>query len=369
MHNLFLAVEGQERASKILTEIYNSQRIPNALLFSGIEGIGKHFAAIQFLKLLNSSNASDLLLKKIEDLSEPYIKLVFPLPRGRNETNNDPPTAKLTSETISEIQEQIKLKSQNPYHKISIKNANNIKINSIRDINKLAALNFDEIDYRGIIINDAHKMSIEAQNAFLKNLEEPPEGILYILITNEPDKLLTTIKSRCWQINFDPLKIENVSSILEKYFSMEKSKFELALPFSQGSITKALFLLENDIHNYLEKTIIILRYSLAKKYNTAYQEFLEIIETKSTVAFQILLDLIITWFNDSIKQKYLIENINFYDNIDTLEKFNKRFNKANINGIINNLVTLRNSIHNNVSLNLLAMNVIFEIASIGIDDK
>ena len=368
MHNLFLAVEGQERASKILTEIYNSQRIPNALLFSGIDGIGKHFAAIQLLKLLNSK-CDDKIKTKIEKLSEPYIKLVFPLPRGKNETNNDPPTAKLTTETISEIQEQIKLKAENPYHKISVKNANNIKINSIRDINKSVSLNFDEIEYRGIIINDAHKMSIEAQNAFLKNLEEPPAGIVYILITDEPDKLLTTIKSRCWQINFDPLKIDNVSNILEKYFSLEKSKFELALPFSQGSISRTLFLLENDIHYYLEKTIVILRYSLAKKYNTAYKEFIEIIETKSNVAFQILMDLIITWFNDSVKQKHLIKNINFKDSIDTLEKFNNRFTKANINDIITKLVMLRNSIYNNVSLNLLAMNVIFEIASIGIKNK
>ncbi len=369
MHDLFLELGGQERASKILTEIYNSQRIPNALLFSGIEGIGKHYFAIQFLKLLNQKTASDSTLKKIENLSEPYIKLIFPLPRGKNESNNDPPTSKLTPDTISEIQDQIKIKAKNPYHKISVKNANIIKINSIREINKIVSLNFDEIEFRGIIISEAHKMSVEAQNAFLKNLEEPPQGIIYILITSEPDKLLTTIKSRCWQINFDPLTTENVSNILTKYFQIEKSKFKFALPFSQGSITKALFLLDNDINYYLEKTIIILRYSLGKKYNTAYKEFLEIIESKSTVAFQILMDLIITWFNDSIKQKYLIQNINFHDSMDTLEKFNNRFTKANINQIINNLVILRNSIRNNVSLNLLAMNVIFEIASIGIDDK
>ncbi len=369
MHNLFLELKGQERASKILTEIYKSRRIPNALLFSGIEGIGKHYSAIQFLKLLNLNSTSEILNKKIENLSEPYIKLIFPLPRGKNETNNDPPTTKLPTAIISEIQEQIKLKANNPYHKIHIEKANNIKINSIREINKIVSLNFDEIKYRGIIISEAHKMSIEAQNAFLKNLEEPPKGIIYILITSEPDKLLTTIKSRCWHINFDPLQPDIIANILNQYFSLEQKDFKYALPFSQGSVTKALFLLENDINLYLEKTITILRYSLGKKYNTAYEEFAEIIESKSIVAFQILVDLIITWFNDSLKQKYKIKELKFYDNIETLEKFNIKFNKVNINKIIDKLVVLRNSIRNNVSLNLLAMNVIFEIASIGIDDK
>ncbi len=369
MHNLFLEVKGQERASNILSEIYNSQRIPNALLFSGIEGIGKHYLAIQFLKLLNQNSSAEVHIKKIENLLEPYVKLIFPLPRGKNETNNDPPTSKLLPATVTEIQEQIKIKANNPYHKIFIEKGNTIKINSIREINKIVSLNFDEIKYRGIIISEAHKMSIEAQNAFLKNLEEPPEGIIYILITSEPDKLLTTIKSRCWHINFDPLQPEDIAIILNKYFSLNQNDFANALPFSQGSVTKALFLLENDINSYIEKTITILRYSLGKKYNTAYQEFIEIIESKSATAFQILIDLIISWLNDSNKQKYKFNELKFNDNIDTLEKFNVRYNKVNVNKIIDKLVILRNSIRNNVSLNLLAMNVIFEIASIGIDDK
>ncbi len=369
MHNLFLEVEGQEKACNILTEIYNSRRIPNALLFSGIEGIGKHYAAIQFLKLLNQQTSSDFIQKKIEKLTEPYVKLILPLPRGKNETNNDTPTAKLSEDIITDIREHLNSKAKNPYHKINIKNANNIKINSIREINKIISLNYDEVNYRGIIISDAEKMSTEAQNAFLKNLEEPPEGIVFILITSQPDKLLSTIKSRCWHINFAPLDTETIARILTRYYLFDEEDYKFALPFAQGSVTKALFLLENNINDYLEKTITILRYSLAKKYNTAYKEFSDIIKAKSSLAFQIILDLIITWFNDTIKQKHSVGNINFKNNFETLVKFNNRFIKADVNNVIKNLVQIRNSIHNNVSLNLLAMNVIFEITSIGIDAK
>ncbi|MCB9250055.1 MAG: hypothetical protein H6613_16675 [Ignavibacteriales bacterium] len=363
MHEIFADVKGQSSALDILSKIYSSKRIPNALLFSGNEGIGKHFTAIQFLKLLNGNTASVNL--KISKLSEPYIKLITPLPRGKNETNSDLPFDKLTSDMAEEINEQYHLKSENPYHQINIKNANNIKINSIREINKIVSLNFDEILYRGIIISDAHKMSIEAQNAFLKNLEEPPEGIIYILISSQPDNLLTTIKSRCWTVNFSPLAENDIAEILNKYFKYSSDSINEILPFAYGSVTNAIFLLENNFEKYLHKTIIILRYSLARKYFTATKEFSELLESNAALVFNMIVDLIIMWFNDTLKMKHGNSDIKFSSYKDTLEKFNQKFDEVDISRTVARLVEIRNSSERNVYLNLTMMNVIFEVASIG----
>ncbi|MCB0730618.1 MAG: hypothetical protein KDC88_06265 [Ignavibacteriae bacterium] len=368
MHDFFLGIQGQKSAIDILSELHSQKRIPHALLFSGISGIGKFFTALQFLKVLNA-NESDNALKKIEHLAEPYIKLIFPLPRGKGETNSDLPTSKLAQDVIEEIQAELQKKIENPYHPIDIKNANNIKINSIREINKIVSLNFDEIPYRGIIICNAHKMTIEAQNAFLKNLEEPPEGIVYILITDSPEYLLTTIKSRCWEINFAPLSNEDLEKVLTERYFLNKNDIKDIIPFANGSITNALFLIENNFEEFLHKTILILRYSLAKKYYTALKEFNDIIEGNSTNSYQILLDLIIIWFNDTLKDKYSIEDINFSNYKETLSKFNERFSHAEVDKITTTLVEYRNAPFRNVSLNLLALNVIFEIASIGIKGK
>ena len=260
MHDIFLGIKGQESALNLLTEIHSKKRIPNALLFSGTEGVGKFYSAIQFLKLLNS-DSDQTTIRKISNLSEPFVKYILPLPRGKNETNSDTPTSKLSQDILDDINYQISLKVENPYHKIQIKNANNIKINSIREINKIVSLNFDEIPFRGIIISDAHKMTTEAQNAFLKNLEEPPEGIIYILITDNPDGLLTTIKSRCWEVNFAPLQEDNLSSILKEKFNFTDEDFINILPFANGSVTNAIFLKDNNTKDLLHKTILILRYS------------------------------------------------------------------------------------------------------------
>jgi len=364
MHKFFLGIQGQESALNILSNFHTSNRVPHALLLSGLEGTGKFFSAIQFLKILNE-NSSESVLRKIEHLSEPYVKLILPLPRGRNETNSDLPTAKLSTDIIEEIQSELNEKSKNPYHKIQIRNANNIKINSIREINKIVSLNFDEIPYRGIIISDAHKMSIEAQNAFLKNLEEPPEGIIYLILTDNPDSLLSTIKSRCWEVHFNPLSDDNLKDILKKKYDFSENEYEDIIPFANGSITRALFLIQNNFEEYLQKTIIILRYSLARKYFTALKEFNELINQNSVVSYQIIIDLIISWFNDTIKQKYNAGNINFTVHNETLEKFNSRFSEVKIDALVTKLVEYRNAPVKNVSLNLLVMNVIFEIASLG----
>jgi DNA polymerase III subunit delta' len=363
MHEIFYPIKGQSSALKILSKIFSSGRIPNALLFSGSEGVGKYFAAIQFLKLLNGNSAN--LNLKISNIDEPFVKLIVPLPRGKGEANNDLPLDKLSSDVIDEINEQFNLKAKNPYHLINIKNANNIKINSIREINKIISLNFDEIKYRGIIISDAHNMSIEAQNAFLKNLEEPPEGVIFILISSQPEELLITIKSRCWNVNFSPLMEEDLTDILNNYFNYSAELIKTILPFAYGSVSNAVYLLENDFEKYLHKAIIILRYALAKKYFTATKEFTSLLEQNQNLNFKILIDLFITWFNDTLKSKYNLSFIRFKDYEDSLIKFNSRFSEADINKIVTKLNEYKDAIDKNVNLNLTMMNVIFELASIG----
>ncbi len=133
---------------------------------------GRIFIAVKFAQELNlssgKSNDREKLAKQISQLSEPYIKYVFPLPRGKNEIDESSPTEKLSSQEIEIVQGELRKKIANPYHKIIIPKANAIKINSIRDIKRFLSLDFSELSYRVIIISDAHLMNEPAQNALLK---------------------------------------------------------------------------------------------------------------------------------------------------------------------------------------------------------
>jgi DNA polymerase III subunit delta' len=369
MNEIWDIVFEQVKAKEILNSIYLGRRVPHAFLFFGPEGVGKYFTALQFAKLINSTDdesKQDLIYKKISSLQEPYIKLVLPLPRGKGEGAEDSATEKLSKEIIDLIKEETISKIENPYHRITIENANTIKINSVREIRKYITTTTDEISYKFIIILDAHKMNETAQNALLKSLEEPPEGIVFIFITSDKEKLLPTIQSRCWQVNFEPLTSASVAGILINNFSIDKNLAERVAKFSEGSPLNAMDLINNQFENILERTISILRFSLAKKYHSAYKELSEFFKNNSDQSINILARMIKTWLNDVIKNRHSIFDYYFSEFSETLSKFNSRFGDADINKIFYSIDNLERLQTKNVNLNVVSLNLIFEIASLSI---
>ena len=366
MKQISAEIFGQKKALNILQKFSQSGKIPHALLFSGSEGIGKFFAAREFIKLLNSSDDNDYntgVHKKILNLSEPLVKYIIPLPRGKNETGSDSPTSKLANEVIEDIRNEINKKIENPYYKISIDKANIIKISSIREINKFLSYNYDDIKYRVIIIDHAHLMNQESQNALLKNLEEPPQGVIFILLTSAVNRLLPTIISRCWQVNFEPLQINEIKSVLMEHFKFEESIAKKAAFFSNGSVNTALQLIENDIENLIDRTIFILRYSLAKRYSTAYQELNKLLQVSPSTKLPLIISMIIKWFDDVVKNRHSFDEYYFEEYIDTVIKFNAKFEHVEVKNLIQKLDEIQSLQERNVSLNLMAMNIILELAS------
>ncbi|MCO6473621.1 MAG: hypothetical protein J5I57_07825 [Melioribacteraceae bacterium] len=366
--NFLNSVPGQEKALNILNEIFNSKRIPNALLFTGKQGVGKFLAAINFLKLINSSS-SESIRNNISQLKEPYVKYIFPLPRGKNETGEDGPFDKLSDEQMTDVRRELELKKSNPYYPLNIDKAENIKITSIRDVKRFLSMNFDDVKHRAIIIDDAHLMSNEAQNALLKSLEEPPHNLFFILITPYEDRLLTTTKSRCWTVNFIPLSDELVENILVENLNLSKSQAAQIAPFAEGSIAEALSLAEMDIDEILENVIKILRYSLARKYSTAMSIVDDILKRYGEDYLRSTLRLAIIWFSDVVKNKYGKENYYFNKFSETIIKFNKRFADVNIfefSAEIDRLITLMDK---KVSLNLIVLNTIFGLGALGLRNQ
>lgn len=359
-------IYGQDITLKILEKLIKSNKIPHAFLFTGIEGIGKEFAAIKFAQNLNSTSlekADQSINNFISSFSEPYIKYIYPLPRGKNETDESGPYEKLSQEDIQTVKEEISKKTTNPYYKLNIPKANNIKISSIRDIKKFLSFNFQDIKYRVVLINDAHLMNEEAQNALLKNLEEPPEGIIFILVSPYPGLLRETIRSRCNSIHFRPLSDKTIKEILIKYFNIDEEAAAKASLFANGSVSFALKLIENDINLLLNKTISILRYSLGKKFSSALTEIAYFSGSNSGELISILINMILIWLNDLIKFRHKKE-IYFKEYLETIQKFSVRSPEIDITEIITRLDYLNSSIKNNLNMNLIALNVIFELSTL-----
>lgn len=367
MNQLWEPILDHEKNKEILNTIFESRRVPHAFLFYGQEGIGKFFTAIQFAKLFYSGlpeNQRETVLKKISLLQEPYVKLVMPLPRGKGETGDDTATEKLSVEQIESIQEQIRIKISNPYHKIFIDNANTIKINSIRDLKKFTDLSFEEVPFRFIIILEAQLMNDQAQNAILKTLEEPPEGIYIFLLTNDKNNLLPTIQSRCWQMDFEPLSKQAIISLLTQYYGIDEIKAKKLASFSDGSITQAIGLSDQDFEILLDKIIAFLRFSIGKKYQSAYNELNEFLNTSSKNEIVLFLRLIKNWLNDAVKEKHNGNHFYFSGYEDTFSKFNRKFANADLNSVFDKMDFLEKNYEKNLNLNVLILNIIFELASL-----
>ena len=367
MYQFLKLIHGQSKVVQILEKIVSSKQIPHAFLFTGPQNVGQHFTARQFLKSIIITDETEQSVElKIDKLEDPFIKYVIPLPRGRGETPDDKPYSKLSANDLEHIALEFKEKSDNPYYEIKIENANNIKINSIRDIKKNLSINYGDLRYRMIIVEDAHLMSIAAQNALLKSLEEPPEGIIFVLITHKPEFLLPTIYSRCWDIIFTSLSNDVLEEILVTKFNVENSIASEISPFAEGSIHSAIELFNHGFHQITDLSINIIRYSLGRRYNTAINLFHNGIAEYSKDIIPIILTLMISWFNDVQKHRTGIEQFHFTKHADTIEKFNLKFSDSEIDEIVFALHGLKNKLDFNINLNLIVLNTIFKIASIGI---
>jgi DNA polymerase III subunit delta' len=207
-------------------------------------------------------------------------------------------------------------------------------------------------------------MNETSQNALLKNLEEPPEKVIFILTTQYPELLRETIRSRCWSLYFSPLAASDLSMILEKYFNVEKDLANEVSIFSDGSVTTANQLIENDFRRLKSKTINFLRYSLGKKFHSAYSEVSDLLSESGTSSLKLFIQMIITWLNDLQRHRSSGEDFFYADYKETLEKFNKKFPKSNINNLVFKLDYLSSLVENNINPNLLIMNMINNISEL-----
>jgi len=182
---------GHQKQRQFLKKITKGKRIPHALIFSGQEKLGKKTIALEFIYLL-----------------------------FKEELKNHPDLILIKPETKK------------------------IQINQIRDLSWQLSLKPIKSFQRAAIIDQAHLMTSEAQNCFLKTLEEPKGQAILILITEHPDFLLPTITSRCQKIKFFPVKKEEIRNFLKEGGVSEK-KIEEIIEISNGRPGVAIEYLEN----------------------------------------------------------------------------------------------------------------------------
>ena len=161
-----------------------NNKLPHALLFHGNSGVGKEAHALELAGLLNNINEM-AQLAKIKNFQHPNIHLIIPMPREKTINKKSSAIDCLTDKSLNHLIKMKKNKMSDPYALIKFEKRSSILINSIRDINKnihLGAVSGSMV----YIIFEAEKLcypKVEAGNALLKILEEPPKNTFFILVT------------------------------------------------------------------------------------------------------------------------------------------------------------------------------------------
>ena len=191
----FKNIYGQDLAIQILKSAINKKQISSAYLFSGPEGVGRKKTAKLFIRsILDKQSDIHGIQRKIENNNHPDLLWIEP-------------SYIVQGKSIS--QEQAKLES------INIKSPPQIRLNEIKKIIEFLSKKPLESEQSIVIIEDVERMNESASNALLKTLEEPNTGT-FILITQRPEKLLSTICSRCQIVPFVRINDNQVNKIIQK---------------------------------------------------------------------------------------------------------------------------------------------------------
>lgn len=156
--------------------------------------------------------------------------------------------------------------------------------------------------YKVYIMNEAEKMTDQAQNALLKTLEEPPEYAVIILLTTMKTKMLPTILSRCVQLDMRPVEDKTVRKYLMKELKVPDYQADICVAFARGNIGKAKSLATSEeFENIKEEAIRVLKYIKDMNVSDMVTTIKKLQEYKmSTNDF---LDIMMIWYRDVLLYK------------------------------------------------------------------
>ncbi len=231
---------------------------------------------------------------------------------------------------------------------------NTISVDDIRaQVNNDVAIKPYSSPYKIYIINEAEKMTVQAQNAILKTLEEPPEYVVILLLTTNVNSLLSTILSRCVVLNMKPVADNLVRKYLMEEMQVPDYKAEVCVAFARGNIGKARMLASSeDFENVKTEAVSLLKYIQDMELNEIVAAIKKINDYKLEVSDY--LDIMEIWYRDVLLFKATndVNHLVFRDEIQALRKIAGRSSYEGIETVIEALEKAKNRLNANVNFEL-----------------
>lgn len=343
----FDKVIGQEYIKNHLTTSVKNGRIPHAQLFVGKEGCGTLPMAIayaQYILYYFSSDKETCKLKS-EKLQHPDLHFAFPV-ATTDKVKKHPVSNLFLEEWRSFLAEQPYGSLYNWLQHIGVANKQGvIGVDEAEDIVKKLHLKPYEGGFKIMILWMVEKMNSTASNKLLKLIEEPPEKTIFLLITENEELLLDTIKSRCQVFHFPKLPEEEMAKELIETHQVNPGEAKLYAHQSDGNYNKALHLSLHDSKDtdFEEWFVFWIRAAFRAKGNPSVVKDLiswaENIAKSGRETQKEFLQYCLQFFRQALLQNYTADDLVFFEssmNFD-LKKFAPFVNSANINEIYKEL--------------------------------
>jgi len=323
----FNDIIGQEQIKEHLKNTLASGKISHAYIINGERSSGKEFVAKVFAMALQCERD------------------------GEKPCQECPSCRKALSANHPDI---IKITHEKP---------NTISVDDIRtQVNHDIAIMPYSSPYKIYIINEAEKMTVQAQNAILKTLEEPPGYAVLLLLTGNQEALLPTILSRCVVLNMKPVHDKLVKRFLMEELMVPDYKAEVCAAFARGNVGKAKALASSeDFEEIKAEATSLLKYIKDMELHEIMAAIKKISDFKMDV--NDYLDIMAVWFRDVLLFKATSDanHLVFREEIQTIRKITERSSYEGLERVLDALEKAKNRLNANVNFELTMELLLLEI--------
>lgn len=360
---LFKDIIGQEAVQKRLIKEVQEGRVAHAQLFTGPEGVGKLPMAIAYARYLLCENRGEedacgtcLSCRMFNQLSHPDLHFVFPV------INKAKAPKKTVCDDLITTWRSFVIK--NPYfninHWLGEMGAENqqatIYTVESEEISKKLILKSSQGGYKVMIIWLPEKMQEECSNKILKILEEPPSQTVFLLVSEQPEFLLQTIKSRTQQIEFKRLENETIQNALENKLGINPGDSQRIVHLANGSYLHALeaIHLNEDKALFLDMFILLMRLSYMRKVKEMKQWSEQVASwgRERQKNFLIYCQQLV---RENFIYNFHINELNYMNEEEKnfSSKFARFINERNVMGIMDELTLAQQHIEQNVNAKMV----------------
>lgn len=327
----FQDIIGQEQIREHLENALKTGKISHAYIINGEKGSGKEFIARIFAAALQCEAQEGKPCQKCRSCRQAL-------------SGNQPDIIQVTHEK-----------------------PNTIGVEDVRtQINNDIILKPYSSPYKVYIVNEAEKMTPQAQNALLKTLEEPPAYAVILLLTANVNSLLQTISSRCVVLNMKPTGDEQMREYLMHKLQIPDYRAQVCVAFARGNVGKAKMLASSeDFETVKQEAVSLLKY--IKDMDVA--EIIAAIKKISDYKMEVndYLDIISVWYRDVLLFKATNDanHLVFREEIQNIRKVAGRTSYEGIECVLGALEKAKSRLKANVNFELTMELLLMEIKEHG----